>query len=189
MIIRSKYEVRSPKFEKAILFVLMIFCMVMLSLVTGCKTVKKTTQIQAKVETTQSDHVQVVTDSIVSVVVSDVVVDETETSDSLVVNEVTVVLSKPNSIGAQYPERIIYKESSNVKHTKNGIKQHKDSILTTNYQKQYIEDTKAHKKEQVSKTEKREVKKPPALMWLSIILGLAVTIIAYLILRRFNLIK
>ncbi len=158
-------------------------------LMTGCKTVKETVQVNTDTEDIQNNDVQIATDSVSQVQVNSALEDKTELSDSLIVNEVTVVLSKPDSTGKQYPERITYKETTKVNNTKKDVKQLKDSVLTTDFNQLLTDKTDSKSVTSVAIDSKTKVKKPKAFMWLLLLLGVGVLIFAYLILKRFGFIK
>ncbi|GEM_PF-1545312 len=156
---------------------------------TGCKTVKETVQIQSDTESIQNNDVQIATDSVSQVKVNNVLEDKTELSDSLVVNEMTVVLSKPDSTGKQYPERITYKETTKVNNTKKDVRQFKDSLKSTDFKQLHTDQTDSKSSTSVAIDSKTKVKKPKTFMWLLLLLGVGMLIFAYLILKRFGFIK
>ncbi|MBS2099196.1 hypothetical protein [Carboxylicivirga linearis] len=156
---------------------------------TGCKTVKKTVDVQSDFETIKNNDVQVSTDSVSLVKVDTQFEDKSVLSDSVVVNEVTVVLSKPDSSGQQYPEQITYRETTKVNNAKKDIKQVKDSVLTTDFNQLLIDKTDSKSGVSVAIDSKVKEKKPKTLLWILLLLGSGVLIFGYFILKRFGLIK
>lgn len=165
-----------------------VFVFLLISL-SGCKSVKETVDVQSTIQTIQNNDVEITTDSVSHIEVNNVLEDQSELNDSLVVNEVTVVLSKPDSTGKQYPERITYKETTKVNNTKNDIRQLKDSVQSTAFTQMLTDRTDFKSGVSVAIDTKTKVKKPKPFMWLVILLGVGVLVLAYLILKRFGLIK
>ncbi|MCT4590521.1 MAG: hypothetical protein N4A71_22025 [Carboxylicivirga sp.] len=163
--------------------------LVAMLVMTGCKTVKETIQVQTDTEAIQNNDVQIATDSVSQVEVNDVLEDKTELSDSLVVNEVTVVLSKPDSTGKQYPKRITYKETTKVNNTKKDVRQLKDSVQSTDFKQLLTDKTDSKSSTLVAIDSKTKIKKPNPFMWPLLLLSVGVLIFAYLILKRFGFIK
>lgn len=184
----NKYRVSRTKYQDMLMILFVGIFVFLLASLAGCKTVKETVQVQTDTEAIQNNDVQITTDSVSQVEVNNALEDKTELSDSLVVNEVTVVLSKPDSTGQQYPERITYKETTKVNSTKKNVKQLRDSVISTGYNQVYTDKTDSKSGASVTIDSKTKVKKPKAFMWLLLLLGVGVLVFAYFILKRFRLI-
>lgn len=155
----------------------------------GCKTVKETVQIQEETVTNQNNDLQVKSDSVKQVEVYTELEDKTETNDSLVVNEVTVVLSKPDSTGQQYPERITYRESTRVNNTKVNSNRIRDSTAVESACNTIIDKSETHTENKLEVKTDKKVSKPKILMWVLIVLAIGILVLAYFVLKRFKLIK
>ncbi len=179
----KKYQIQSTKYQY------LLVLMVLLIMLGGCKTVKETVQAQSNVVAAENKDVQVTADSVSQTNVNNTLVDKSELNDSLAINEVTVVLSKPDSVGKQYTESITYRETTKLSGIKKDITQHKDSVSTTNTNAMLTDKSDYKSEASVSTDIKTKSKSRNPLTWLFVILGFGACVLAYFILRRFGLIK
>lgn len=166
------------------LFVLAFIAIVLISLI-GCKTTKQTTQTYKEVQTSIDSDIETITNSTVDVAINEVAERKSEQTDSTVVNEVTVVLSKPDSTGMQYLEQITYRETTKVKRDKKETNRARDSTSSTNYNQKISEKTDLKSDEQTNSIVKTKSKfRTP-----KYIIGMmaVILILAYSILKRFKL--
>jgi len=164
--------------------------LVMLITVT-CRTLKTSESVSTRVDSTVSSHVKAKSD------VHTVVIDKSQFSEIAhsqdTSNEVIteVMFSAPDSIGRQHViktttiERNAGKRKSNILLSQKNLKQHFDSIGINDYK--YRANVKSG-----SNIERSEIvkKKTPLWVWLPVgIVAVGLVLLAYLVLKRFRLVK
>lgn len=164
-------------------FVAAFITMVIVSLA-GCKTTKENLQAKAEVKTELKNNVVEQTDSSSVVSVRDSLNELINTSDSISVKEVTVKLSKPDSLGKQYTEQITYKETvkkgTNKKETnrvRDSTQQNEVTNVTTD---QSVLNTDSKATVDYSKKTKARI---PKIVWLVVVF---IAIGVFFILKRFK---
>ena len=151
---------------------------------TGCKTAKEHLQVKAEVKTELKTNVVEQTDSLSNESVHESLNELINNSDSISVIEVTVKLSKPDSLGKQYPEQITYKEmvkkgthKKETNRVRDSTSHHAVAKVTTDHS---VLNTDSQVNVESSKKTKARV---PKITWLVIIL---IAITGFFVLRRFK---
>lgn len=172
------------------LFVLAFIAIVLISLI-GCKTTKQTTQTYKEVQTSIDSDIETITNSTVDVAINEVVERKIEQTDSMVINEIEVVYSKPDSTGMQYPQKITSRETRIVSKDKEETNRARDSTAKEDFSQSRSEKTDLKSKSSITIDQETEKKtKAPALFnYMAITLALGALVLAYFILKRFKLIK
>lgn len=151
---------------------------------TACKTTKEHLQAKAEVKTELKTNVVEQTDSSSNESVHESLNELINNSDSISVKEVTVKLSKPDSLGKQYPEEITYKET-----VKKGTHKKETNRVSDSTSQQAVTNVmtdqavlKVESNEKVDYNEKTK-SRFPKIAWLVVIL---IAITGFFVLRRFK---
>jgi len=169
-----------------------LFFIALLALITfGCRTVKQTSQTKDEVKTAANlDIKQSVTNQL-KVDSSRITVDKSITN-SLISEVVTITnLSKPDSIGKQYPIQttVINRITDNKKV---GDLKTESKINSTNENKTTLSDKSDFKSDSIATQKSKiteEIKTPPWVYVVVLVLILALLIFLYTVLKRNGIIK
>jgi predicted RND superfamily exporter protein len=151
---------------------------------TGCKTTKESLNVKAEVKTELKTNVVEQTDSSSNESVHESLNELINNSDSISVKEVTVKLSKPDSLGKQYPEEITYKETVKKGTHKKETNRVRDSTSQKSVTKVTTDHSVLNTDSQVMVESNKKTKaRVPKITWLVIIL---IVVTGFFVLRRFK---